>query len=63
MKVTVEYSGGTWEFSVEGSGGYVDNFEVITLEDAVVAAAGLMKEISQADEDDDDPFDDLFKEE
>lgn len=61
MRLIVEYSKGTWEFSVEGDGDYVDNFEVTSLAEAQAAAGDLVKEIAVNDVDE-DPFDDLFKE-
>jgi hypothetical protein len=63
MKLIVEFSKGVWEFSVEGSDGYVDNFEVLAVDEAIAAATDLMKELSQHDDEDDDPFEDLLKEE
>lgn len=62
MRLVVEYSRGAWEFSVEGSDGYTDTFEVTSLADAQAAAGDLMKEIAQ-DEEDEDLNEVLFGEE
>lgn len=67
MQFQVEYSAGTWVFTVAGGDNepeYLEEFEVNSLQDAQAAALDLLEELLEADEVDDidenDPLEGFF---
>lgn len=67
MQFTVDYSAGTWVFTVTGGDDepeYLEEFEVNTLQDAQAAVLDLLEELVEADEaddiEDDDPLEGFF---
>lgn len=57
MQFTVEYDDGVWLFTVtsgDSDDDYLEEFEIMNVEDAAAAAADLVKEIMEIAEGEDD---------
>ena len=63
MRLVVDFSAGTWEFTLtdaSGASNIVDNFEITDLDEAIAVARDMMIELSKEDEDDHDPIADFL---
>lgn len=62
MQFTVEYDDGVWIFTVSSDDDedeYLEEFEITNYADAKAAAADLIKEIAESDDEDEDEDDPL----